>query len=54
MTGLLIHDPYSSFTYAQIFVPFGSYIDTIGGLAHFDEHMIFGGSEKYKYYSMFK
>lgn len=54
MTGLLINDKYSLFSYLQIHVPNGSYIDTIGGLAHFDEHMIFGGSEKYEYYSMFK
>ena len=26
-------------------------MDTISGLAHFDEHMIFGGSERYVNYS---
>ena len=54
MTGLLINDPYSFFSHAQLEVKHGSLIETIGGLAHFCEHMIFGGSEKYDYYSLFR
>ena len=54
MTGLLISDPYSNSSFIELSVGNGSYIETVPGLAHFAEHMIFGGSEKYKYYSILK
>ena len=54
MEGLIIRDPYTNILQAQFQVNYGQLIDTVGGLAHLDEHMIFGGSEKYKYYSMSK
>jgi len=54
MTGLLISDPFSSYSFLELTLGNGSYIDTVPGLAHFAEHMIFGGSEKYKYYSILK
>ena len=54
MTGLLISDPYSNSSFLELTLGNGSYTDTIPGLAHFAEHMIFGGSEKYKYYSILK
>ena len=54
MTGLLISNPYSSYSFLELTLGNGSYIDTVPGLAHFAEHMIFGGSEKYKYYSILK
>ena len=52
MTGLIINDPYADNIHIQFQVENGYLTDTVGGLAHLDEHMIFGGSEKYKYYSM--
>ena len=54
MTGLLISNPYSSYSFLGLTLGNGSYTDTVPGLAHFAEHMIFGGSEKYKYYSLNK
>ena len=54
MIGLLISDPFSSYSFLELSLGNGSYIDTVPGLAHFAEHMIFGGSEKYKYYSILK
>ena len=54
MTGLLINDPFSSYSFLELTLGNGSYIDTVPGLAHFAEYMIFGGSEKYKYYSILK
>ena len=54
MTGLLISDPYSNCSFIELTLGNGSYTDTVPGLAHFAEHMIFGGSEKYKYYSILK
>jgi secreted Zn-dependent insulinase-like peptidase len=51
MTGLIVKDPYAKFVHAQFQVENGFLTDTIAGLAHLDEHMIFDGSEKYKYYS---
>ena len=53
MIGLLINDPYSFFSHVQLVVKHGYLMDTVGGLAHLGEHMIFGGSEKYDYYSVF-
>ena len=50
MTGLIINDPYSLSMFVQFEVQNGRLTDTIGGLAHLAEHMIFSGSEKYKYY----
>ena len=51
MIGLIVKDPYAKFVHAQFQVENGFLTDTIAGLAHLDEHMIFDGSEKYKYYS---
>ena len=51
MTGLIINDAYSSSMFVQFEMQNGWLTDTIGGLAHLAEHMIFSGSEKYKYYS---
>ena len=47
MTGLLIHDPYGIFSHINFNIPYGSFIDTVDGLSHLGEHLIFGGSEKY-------
>ena len=47
MTGLLIRDPYAVYSHIKIYIPYGSYIDTIDGLSHLGEHLIFDGSEKY-------
>jgi len=47
MIGLLISDPYSNIFHVQFEVGNGQLMDTIPGLSHLDEHMIFGGSEKY-------
>ena len=51
MKGIIIRDPFAQFVHAQFQVENGFLSDTIGGLAHLDEHMIFDGSEKYPYYS---
>ena len=51
MKGIIIRDPFAQFVHAQFQVENGYLTDTIGGLAHLDEHMIFAGSEKYPYYS---
>ena len=48
MTGLIISDPYSTKMHAQFQVENGYLTDTIGGIAHLVEHMIFAGSEKYQ------
>ena len=51
MTGLIISDPYSTKMHAQFQVENGYLTDTIGGIAHLAEHMIFAGSEKHnKFY----
>ena len=51
MIGLIIRDPYSLSNHAQYQVENGYLTDTIGGIAHLTEHMIFAGSEKYsKFY----
>ena len=47
MTGILISDSYALRSYVEIILKYGSYIDTVGGLSHFGEHMILQGSEKY-------
>ena len=47
MIGLLINDPYANIFHAQFEVGNGQLMDTVPGLAHLDEHMIFGGSERY-------
>ena len=52
MIGLLISDPYAHISHILLELENGYLIDTINGLAHFDEHMIFGGSEKYANYSI--
>ena len=53
MKGFLISDSFSSFTSVCFFVSNGSFSDTIGGLAHLNEHMVIaGGSKNYKYYTM--
>ena len=54
MKGLLIRDPYAEVFHAQFEVENGQLMDTVPGLAHFDEHMIFGGSEKYTNYSFIR
>ena len=52
MTGLLVHDPYSQIFQFLFQVENGYLTDTVPGLAHFAEHMLFGGSEKYANYSI--
>jgi len=52
MIGLLISDPYSQISHVLLELENGYLTDTINGLAHFNEHMIFGGSEKYANYSI--
>ena len=47
MIGLLINDPYSSYSLVDLNMPNGSYTETVPGLAHFGEHMVSGGSEKF-------
>jgi secreted Zn-dependent insulinase-like peptidase len=47
MTGLIISDPYAKNYQLQIMMNYGSIIDTVPGISHFGEHMIFQGSEKY-------
>ena len=47
MTGLLINDPYTSYSHVNLNIPNGSYTETVPGLAHFGEHMVSGGSENY-------
>ena len=47
MTGLIISDPNSITIHAQFGVENGYYTDTIDGIAHLAEHMIFAGSQKY-------
>ena len=48
MTGLIINDPNSITMHAQFHVDNGHFTDTIGGIAHLAEHMLFAGSQKYK------
>ena len=52
MIGLLISDPDAQISHILLELENGYLMDTINGLAHFDEHMIFGGSEKYANYSI--
>ena len=47
MTGLLINDPYTTYSHVNLNIPNGSYTETVPGLAHFGEHMVSGGSENY-------
>ena len=47
MIGMLINDPYADYSQVTLFIPNGSYTETVPGLAHFGEHMVSGGSEKY-------
>lgn len=54
MIGLLINDPYSNIFHVQFEVGNGQLMDTVPGLAHLDEHMIFGGSEKYSNFSFIR
>ena len=49
ITCLLINDPYSSYSHININIPNGSFTETIPGITHLGEHMIFGGSEKYPF-----
>ena len=44
---VLINDKYLETSYVSISVNIGSFADTINGLAHFLEHMLFMGSHKY-------
>ena len=48
MVGLLINDPFAEFSNVYLYMPNGSYTETVPGLAHFGEHMVLGGSEKYQ------
>ncbi len=54
MKGIIIRDPFAQFVHAQFQVENGYLTDTIGGLAHLDEHMIFDGKEKYPYYAFYR
>ncbi len=54
MKGIIIRDPFAQFVHAQFQVENGFLSDTIGGLAHLDEHMIFDGKEKYPYYAFYR
>ena len=54
MIGLLINDPYSNIFHVQFEVGNGQLMDTVPGLAHLDEHMIFGGGEKYSNFSFIR
>ena len=47
MTGILINDPFAEYSQVSLNIPNGSYTETVPGLAHFGEHMVSGGSEKY-------
>ena len=47
MTGLLINDPYTTYSHVNLNIPNGSYTETVPGLAQFGEHMVSGGSENY-------
>jgi hypothetical protein len=51
---MFISDLFSSSSHIQFKVENGCFTDTIGGLAHLDEHLLFGENEKYELYSMFK
>ena len=51
---MFISDLFSSSSHIQFKVEIGCFTDTIGGLAHLDEHLLFGENEKYELYSMFK
>ena len=47
MTGLLINDPYATYSQINLNIPNGSYTETVPGLAHFGEHMVSAGCEKF-------
>ena len=47
MTGLLISDPYASYSFVYFSIPNGSYTETVPGLAHFGEHMVLGSCENF-------
>ena len=47
MTGLLISDNTATYSFIEITMNNGSFIDTDSGISHFGEHMILQGSEKY-------
>ena len=49
MVGLLIYDPYATFSQIHFQVEAGSFIDTISGISHLAEHMVYQGSENYPY-----
>ena len=49
MNDLLISDPFASKLHIQISKQNGSFVDTVPGISHFGEHMIFQGSEKYHF-----
>jgi hypothetical protein len=51
---MFISDLFSSSSHIQFKVEIGCFTDTIGGLAHLDEHLLFGENEKYELYSMLK
>ena len=47
MVGLLLNYPYSDYSEVYLNMPNGSYTETVPGIAHFGEHMVLGGCEKY-------
>ena len=47
MTGLIISDPYASKFHIQFSMNHGYFIDTVQGISHFGEHMVFQGSQNY-------
>ena len=47
LEALLISDPLTQKAAASLSVSIGSYYDTVDGIAHFLEHMLFMGSSKY-------
>ena len=47
MTGLIICDPFASSFHIQFMMNYGAYIDTISGISHLGEHMVFQSSKNY-------
>ena len=47
MNCLFVHDPDATISAAALSVKVGSQDDTVNGIAHFLEHMLFMGSKKY-------
>ena len=47
MTGLIICDSFASSFHIQFMMNYGAYIDTISGISHLFEHMVFQSSKNY-------